>query len=79
MTAATRQFQVDELAEAQAEVAFLEVLYERLRDGLETWAAWDESLVSGASYDRQDVAVEECGLALDAARGRLEVLRGETR
>jgi hypothetical protein len=64
----------EKVAVAAAEVAWLEVLCQGLKDGTRSWTEWDESL--GGEPDRTEIAITRCEVALERAR---EVLRGLTR
>jgi hypothetical protein len=63
----------EKVAVAAAEVAWLEVLCQGLKDGTRSWADWDESL--GGEPDRTEIAISRCEVALERAR---EVLRALT-
>lgn len=56
------------IEEKEAEVAWLEEMYAGLRDGIASWREWNDELTCAG---RQDVAAEECGMALDDARAEL--------
>jgi hypothetical protein len=64
----------EKVAVAAAEVAWLEVLCQGLKDGTRSWAEWDESL--GGEPDRAEIAISRCEAALERAR---EALRALTR
>lgn len=53
---------------ARTEVARLAELHEGLKAGREHWTNWREDLTC---FDRQEVAVEESGMALDEAQAEL--------
>lgn len=62
----------EKVAVAAAEVAWLEVLCQGLKDGTRSWAEWDESL--GGNPDRAEIAIRRCEAALDRARAELRAL-----
>lgn len=62
----------EEVAVAAAEVAWLEVLCQGLRDGTRSWAEWDESL--DGIPDGTQIAISRCEAALDQAREKLRAL-----
>jgi hypothetical protein len=62
----------EKVAVAAAEVAWLEVLCQGLKDGTRSWAEWDESL--GADPDRAEIAIRRCEAALERAREQLRAL-----
>jgi hypothetical protein len=62
----------EQVAVAAAEVAWLEVLCQGLKDGTRSWAEWDESL--GDMPDRAEVATGRCEAALEQAREELRTL-----
>lgn len=62
----------EKVAVAAAEVAWLEVLCQGLKDGTRSWAEWDESL--GSEPDRAEIAISRCEAALERARGELRSL-----
>jgi hypothetical protein len=62
----------EQVAVAAAEVAWLEVLCQGLKDGTRSWAEWDESL--GDTPDRTEIAVCRCEAALERAREELRAL-----
>ena len=62
----------EQVAVAAAQVAWLEVLCQGLKDGTRSWAEWDESL--GDRPDRAEIAVSRCEAALEQAREELRVL-----
>jgi hypothetical protein len=63
----------ERVAVAAAEVAWLEVLCQGLKDGTRSWAEWDESL--GGEPDRAEIAVSRCEAALERAREQLRALQ----
>lgn len=62
----------EKVAVAAAEVAWLEVLCQGLKDGTRSWAEWDESL--GGESDRAEIAISRCEAALERARQELRAL-----
>jgi hypothetical protein len=62
----------EKLAVAAAEVAWLEVLCQGLKDGTRSWAEWDDSL--GGEPDRAEIAISRCEAALERARQALRAL-----
>jgi hypothetical protein len=56
------------IALAEADVRKHEEQYPGLADGTIHWTEWNESLTC---WDRQEVAAEECGQALEQARSEL--------
>jgi hypothetical protein len=62
----------ERVAVAAAEVAWLEVLCQGLKDGTRSWAEWDESL--GGEPDRAEIAISRCEAALERAREELRSL-----
>jgi hypothetical protein len=62
----------EKVAVAAAEVAWLEVLCQGLKDGTRSWAEWDESL--GGEPDRAEIAISRCEAALERARENLRAL-----
>jgi hypothetical protein len=62
----------EKVAVAAAEVAWLEVLCQGLKDGTRSWAEWDESL--GGEPDRAEIAISRCEAALERARAELRAL-----
>ena len=62
----------EKVAVAAAEVAWLEVLCQGLKDGTRSWAEWDESL--GGEPDRAEIAISRCEAALERARAELRGL-----
>lgn len=62
----------EKVAVAAAEVAWLEVLCQGLKDGTRSWAEWDESL--GGEPDRAEIAISRCEAALERARDELRAL-----
>lgn len=62
----------EQVAVAAAEVAWLEVLCQGLKDGTRSWAEWDESL--GDRPDRAEIAISRCEAALEQARQELRAL-----
>lgn len=72
MTAVTEDtYLAERIAEAERDLALLEETYADLRDGTLSWAQWNEELTCP---ERQAAAVDECGMAMDAARKDLEAL-----
>jgi hypothetical protein len=59
----------EKVAVAAAEVAWLEVLCQGLKDGTRSWAEWDESL--SGEPDRAEIAISRCEEALERAREEL--------
>ena len=80
MTAVTQDtYLAARIEEAERYLDWLEDLYAGLRDGTYSWRDWCPELTCA---ERQEAAVDECGMAMDAARKDLEALRkqaGETR
>ena len=66
----------EQVAVAAAEVAWLEVLCQGLKDGTRSWAEWDESL--GDRPDRAEIAISRCEAALEQAREELRALAQST-
>lgn len=64
----------ERIEDAERYLAGLEDMYAGLRDGTRYWWEWDEELTV---IDRQDAAVDECGMAMDAARADLARLQAE--
>jgi hypothetical protein len=62
----------ERVAVAAAEVAWLEVLCQGLKDGTRSWAEWDESL--GGEPDRAEIAISRCEAALERAHEELRSL-----
>jgi hypothetical protein len=62
----------EKVAVAAAEVAWLEVLCQGLKDGTRSSAEWDESL--HGIPDGTGVAISRCEAALEQARGELRWL-----
>jgi hypothetical protein len=62
----------EQVAVAAAEVAWLEVLCQGLKDGTRSWAEWDDSL--GGEPDRTEIAISRCEAALERAREKLRAL-----
>jgi hypothetical protein len=62
----------EQVAVAAAEVAWLEVLCQGLRDGTRSLAEWDESL--GDTPDHAEIAISRCEAALEQARAELRAL-----
>ena len=62
----------EQLTVAAAEVAWLEVLCQGLKDGTRSWAEWDESL--GDRPDGAEIAASRCEAALERAREELRAL-----
>ena len=62
----------EKVAVAAAEVAWLEVMCQGLKDGTRSWAEWDESLADRP--DRAEIAISRCDSALEQAREALRVL-----
>lgn len=62
----------EKVAMAAAEVAWLEVLCQGLKDGTRSWAEWDESL--GGRADGTEIAIGRCEAALEQAREELRAL-----
>lgn len=62
----------EKVAVAAAEVAWLEVLCQGLKDGTRSWAEWDESL--GGEPDRAEIAISRCEAALERAHEALRSL-----
>jgi hypothetical protein len=62
----------EKVAVAAAEVAWLEVLCQGLKDGTRSWAEWDESL--SGEPDRAEIAIGRCEAALERARQELRAL-----
>ncbi len=63
----------EKVAVAAAEVAWLEVLCQGLKDGTRSWAEWDDSL--GGEPDRAEIAISRCEAALERARDQLRALK----
>jgi hypothetical protein len=62
----------EKVAVAAAEVAWLEVLCQGLKDGTRGWAEWDESL--DGIPDSTGIAISRCEAALELAREELRWL-----
>ena len=62
----------ERVAVAAAEVAWLEVMCQGLKDGSRSWAEWDESLADRP--DRAEIAVSRCEAVLEQAREELRAL-----
>jgi hypothetical protein len=62
----------EKVAVAAAEVAWLEVLCQGLKDGTRSWAEWDESL--DGEPGRAEIAIRRCEAALERAREELRAL-----
>ena len=58
--------------DAERYLAWLEDMYAGLRDGTYLWSDWCPEMTCA---DRQQAAVDEVGMAMDAARRDLEALR----
>lgn len=69
-----RRYLAERTEDARRYVADLEHVYAGLLDGTIHWADWNEELTCP---DRQDAAVDECGMALDAARAGLAALEAQ--
>ena len=75
MTAVTQgTYLAERIEEAERDLALLEETYADLRDGTLHWSQWNEELTCP---ERQEAAVDECGMAMDAARADLARLRAE--
>jgi hypothetical protein len=62
----------EKVAVAAAQVAWLEVLCQGLKDGTRSWTEWDELL--GAEPDPAEIAIRRCEEALERAREELRAL-----
>jgi hypothetical protein len=64
----------ERIEEAERYLSGLEEMYAGLRDGTRPWQEWDEGLTCP---ERQEAAVDECGMAMDAARAELAELEAQ--
>ena len=69
-----RRYLAERIEDAERYLSGLEEMYAGLRDGTRPWSDWDEELTCP---DRQEAAVDECGMAMDAARADLARLQAE--
>lgn len=73
MTTTTQDtYLTERIAEQERYLAYLEDKYAGLRDGTVHWSEWCEDYTCP---DRQQVAIDECGSALDDARTELDRMR----
>ena len=77
MTAVTQDtYLAERIEDAENYLAWLEDMYAGLRDGTYNWRDWDETYTCP---DKQEAAVDECGMAMDSARKDLKALLGQAK